>query len=115
MHSGNGGRLYLRRQDALSASCGVIQGELPGFFYREVQYGGRQRKALRLRNTGHAQNSARLATYPNFSGLVGAIISHKLATLYELQTIYSYEDALDMYEVVCVNNYNEGQMLKQAQ
>lgn len=38
---------------------------------------------------------------------MGSIISHKLATLYELQTIYSYEDALDLYEVIAVNNYNE--------
>lgn len=46
------------------------------------------------------------------SGLIGTIVSHKLATLHELQTIYSYDDALDMYEVICVNNYNERQILK---
>lgn len=53
-----------------------------------------------------------MAEYPNVSGLIGAIITHKLATLYELQTIYSYEDALDMYEVICVNNYNERELMK---
>lgn len=46
------------------------------------------------------------------SALVGTVVSHKLATLYELQTIYSYEDALDMYEVIVVNNYNEHEMTK---
>ena len=42
---------------------------------------------------------------------MGTIISHKLATLYELQTIYSYEDALDLYEIIAVNNYNENILL----
>jgi len=28
-----------------------------------------------------------------------------------LQTVYSYEDALDMMEVIVVNNYNEQVML----
>lgn len=56
-----------------------------------------------------------MAEYPNVSGLIGTIITHKLATLYELQTIYSYEDALDMYEVICVNNYNERQIIKHQQ
>lgn len=35
------------------------------------------------------------------------IISQKLVTLHELQTVYHYEDALDLYEIVLVNNYNE--------
>ena len=38
---------------------------------------------------------------------MGAIINSKLATLHELQTVYSYGDALDMYEIICVSNYNE--------
>lgn len=49
--------------------------------------------------------------YPNVSGLVGTIVSHRLATLAELQTIYSYEDALDLYEIAAVNNYNEKLLL----
>lgn len=42
---------------------------------------------------------------------MGTILSHKLATLYELQTIYSYEDALDLYEIIAVNNHNENILL----
>ena len=34
-------------------------------------------------------------------------MSQKLATLNELQTVYSYEDAMDMYEVAYVNSINE--------
>lgn len=39
--------------------------------------------------------------------MVGAIVSHHFATLHELQTIYSFPDALDMYEIIVINNYNE--------
>ena len=35
------------------------------------------------------------------------ILSRNLATLYELQTVYSYEDALDMYEIAYINSINE--------
>ena len=45
--------------------------------------------------------------YPTVSGLVGVVISKKMATLFELQTIYSLDDLYDMYEVILVNNYNE--------
>lgn len=30
-----------------------------------------------------------------------------MATLYELQTIYSYEDLMDFYEIISVNAINE--------
>ena len=39
--------------------------------------------------------------------ITAAIIARRYASLYELQTIYSLADALDMYEVIAVNNYNE--------
>lgn len=45
--------------------------------------------------------------YPTVSGLIGVVVSKKLATLYELQTVYSYEDLQDLYEIILVNNYNE--------
>lgn len=35
------------------------------------------------------------------------IMSRRLATLHELQTIYSYEDAMDLYEVAYINGMNE--------
>lgn len=37
---------------------------------------------------------------------MGAIVSKRYATLHELQTVYSYEDALDMYEIALVNAEN---------
>ena len=45
--------------------------------------------------------------YPLCSGLVGVVISSKFATLFELETIYSYEDLLTFYEIIMVNSYNE--------
>jgi hypothetical protein len=39
--------------------------------------------------------------------LTASIIAHRYATLIELQTVYSYEDALNLYEVLTVRNYNE--------
>lgn len=35
------------------------------------------------------------------------ILSRNLATLHELQTIYSYEDAMDLYEIAYINGMNE--------
>ena len=39
--------------------------------------------------------------------MLGVIITRRLATLYELQTVYSLDDAADLYEIAAVNNYNE--------
>lgn len=45
--------------------------------------------------------------YVNIGGLIGALIANRVATLYELQTLYSLEDAMDMYEAIAVPKYNE--------
>lgn len=37
---------------------------------------------------------------------MGALVSKRYATLYELQTVYSYEDALDLYEIALINAEN---------
>lgn len=42
----------------------------------------------------------------NTSSLFGRIISAKLATLHELQTIYTLEDAYRLDEILLVDNYN---------
>lgn len=47
------------------------------------------------------------ADYANISGIVGVVIGRGLATLNELDTVYSLPDALNMLEVVTVQNYNE--------
>lgn len=35
------------------------------------------------------------------------IVSRRLASLHELQTVYSYEDAMDLYEIAYINGMNE--------
>ena len=47
------------------------------------------------------------ADYANGSGLVGVTVGRGLASLQELETYYAYEDALDMMEIITVQNYNE--------
>jgi len=48
------------------------------------------------------------------SGLAGAVVSKRLATLRELETVYSYEDMLDLYEIVYINSLNEEILAKEA-
>ena len=53
--------------------------------------------------------------YPNVRGYLGAITTAGQATLNELKTIYSIQDALMMFEIVMVNRYNEYLALKHAE
>jgi hypothetical protein len=39
--------------------------------------------------------------------IFSTIITAKMATLHELREVYYYEDALDIYDLIIVNNYNE--------
>lgn len=43
---------------------------------------------------------------------LGIIISRKLATLHELDTVYGVEDAYNLLEIISVNNANEIEMSK---
>ena len=45
--------------------------------------------------------------YVNIGSMIGTLIANRVATLYELQTIYSLEDAMDMYEAIAIPKYNE--------
>lgn len=51
--------------------------------------------------------------YLNVDDLIGFLIYNKLATLNELKTIYSVEDAMYMYEAYSVPKYNEYLQTKQ--
>ena len=44
-----------------------------------------------------------------------SLFARMAATLHELDTVYGYEDALDMAEVLLVTDYNEWIMHKQAE
>ena len=45
--------------------------------------------------------------YQNIDGMLGAIVNEGRATLNELRTIYSLEDACDIYESFMIPRYNE--------
>ena len=45
--------------------------------------------------------------------MTALVVSRKLATLYELQTIYSYEDLIDFYEIISINAINEDRIYEE--
>lgn len=49
----------------------------------------------------------------NMPSYLGIIISRRLATLYELDTVYGVEDAYDLLEIISVDNANEVELSKQ--
>lgn len=53
--------------------------------------------------------------YQNIDGLIGTLVANRIATLIELKTIYSLEDAMDMYEAYIIPRYNEWKVMKQAE
>ena len=52
--------------------------------------------------------------YKNISNALGIVISAEppMATLYELETIYSVEDVYVMLEIISVNNHNRRMIQK---
>ncbi|MDE1007003.1 MAG: transcription elongation factor GreA [Paraburkholderia fungorum] len=38
---------------------------------------------------------------------IGAVVSRRLATLHELQTVYGAEDLYNLLEVIAVDSHNE--------
>ena len=55
-------------------------------------------------DTGGIREDA--AEYANVPPLIAIIVTSKLATLYELQTVYGVKDAYDLMEIILVNNAN---------
>lgn len=53
--------------------------------------------------------------YINLTALIGGLVSSRLCTLHELQTVYSLEDALNLWEVLSVDGYNRQQAEKRRQ
>lgn len=39
--------------------------------------------------------------------MIGAIISKRLATLHEIDTVYGTQDIFDLMEIIAVDNYND--------
>lgn len=56
---------------------------------------------------GGAALPVALVQYQNVPRVIGAVLSARLATLHELQTVYGVEDAYDLLEVLTVDAHNE--------
>jgi hypothetical protein len=52
--------------------------------------------------------------FQNIDGFLGAIIAEGKATLNELKTVYTLEDAFLMWEVIAVTRHNEYLAAKHA-
>jgi hypothetical protein len=50
--------------------------------------------------------------YPNVSKVLGAVISTGMASLHELQTIYSLQDVFDLLEIAAINGHNRKMMME---
>ena len=61
------------------------------------------------------EGKASVKEYPNIPPLLGFLVSQKVCTLIELRTVYSFEDALWMYEAIMVPKYNEWRELEANQ
>ena len=55
----------------------------------------------------HYRPEAPSVDFPNFDGFIAAIVADGKATLIELKTVYSLEDAFDLLEAIVVTRYNE--------
>lgn len=53
--------------------------------------------------------------YQNINGLVGTLVANRIATLHELKTVYSLEDAMDMYEAYIIPKFNEWKEMKRLE
>lgn len=54
----------------------------------------------------------KLLHYPNVSRMIGLIVSSGKATLHELDTVYSIEDAYDLLEISIIDSQNRRNMEK---
>jgi hypothetical protein len=58
--------------------------------------------------------STHSASYKNIDGFFGTIIASGKATLHELRTIYTLEDAFLIWEAVVIPKYNEYMAAEEA-
>jgi hypothetical protein len=68
-----------------------------------------------LRFLQHYSPEAPHVDFKNIDGFIGAIIASGQATLHELKTVYTLEDAFKMWEVIAITRYNEHLAVTHAQ
>jgi hypothetical protein len=58
-------------------------------------------------------SGGKFMSYSNIPDIIATVVSSKLATLHELQTVYGSEDLYNLYEIHLVNSINEAQKCQQ--
>ena len=53
--------------------------------------------------------------YINLSAIIGGLVSSRICTLYELQSVYSLEDAMNLWEVLSIDGHNQNQAQRRHQ
>jgi hypothetical protein len=64
------------------------------------------RRPLNLRRLPGGGRQKGFAEYLNISAPIATLLSKRMATLHELDTVYGVRDVYDMLEVVTVDDYN---------
>jgi hypothetical protein len=64
------------------------------------------RRPLNLRRFPGGGQQAGFAEYLNLPAVIGTILSKRMATLHELDTVYGVRDVYDMLEVITIDDYN---------
>lgn len=65
------------------------------------------RLALNLKRGVGGGANIKFAEYRNIPPIIGTVISKRIATLHELDTVYGTRDLYDMLEVVTIDDYNK--------
>ena len=70
-------------------------------------------KTRRVIDFGPNGDSHQYLQYKNIPQSIGAVVSSRMASLHDLQTIHGMEDVYDMIEVLNVDNHNQNIANKQ--
>ena len=49
----------------------------------------------------------RFVEYGNIDRSIAVVVSSRLATMHELQTVYGFRDLYDLLEIIAVDNHNQ--------
>lgn len=66
----------------------------------------KDRRSLNLKKLRGGGHQKQFAEYVNVPSSIGTLLSKKMATLHELDTIYGVKDVYDMLEIVIIDSYN---------
>lgn len=72
------------------------------------------RRPLKLKGLAGGNANIRFADYQNIPPVIATLVSKKMASLIDLQTIYGVKDAYDLLEIYAVDSFNQ-ELLRQKE